>query len=115
MTTAVSRPAGLPKRSLPKGRLSTWLVWACVAFFLVNLFALILSVVVNSFGTKWFAGWLPQSFTTAWYTDAWDEFALGDVLTVTLEITLIVVALALLIGVPAGYALARRDFPASGS
>lgn len=108
--TAVSRPRGLPKRALP-GRLSGWLVWACVGFFLINLAALIFSVVVNSFGTKWFAGWLPQGFTGSWYSDAWDEFALGDVLTVTLEITLIVVALALLIGVPAGYALARRDFP----
>jgi putative spermidine/putrescine transport system permease protein len=111
MTTAVTRPAGLPKRGLPRGRLSAWLVWACVAFFLVNLFGLILSVIVNSFGTKWFAGWLPQGFTGSWYSDAWSEFALGEVLTVTLEITLIVVAMALLIGVPAGYALARRDFP----
>ncbi|MCP9948466.1 ABC transporter permease subunit [Actinomadura madurae] len=68
-------------------------------------------MVVNSFGTRWFAGWLPQGFTSAWYSDAWEEFALGEVLTVTLEITLVVVALSLLIGVPAGYALARRDFP----
>ncbi|TDD66245.1 ABC transporter permease subunit [Actinomadura darangshiensis] len=109
--TAISRPRGLPKRALPKGRLSAWLVWACVGFFLINLGALIFSVIVNSFGTKWFSGWLPQGFTSSWYSDAWDEFALGDVLTVTLEITLIVVALALVIGVPAGYALARRDFP----
>jgi putative spermidine/putrescine transport system permease protein len=109
--TAVPRPRGLPRRVLPKGRLSGWIVWICVAFFLVNLAALIFSVVVNSFGTKWFAGWLPDGFTGSWYSDAWKEFALGDVLTVTLEITLVVVALALVIGVPAGYALARRDFP----
>ncbi|MES9542552.1 ABC transporter permease subunit [Actinomadura sp. NPDC000600] len=103
--------AGTRPRGLRRGRLSGWTVWLCVAFFLVNLAALILSVVVNSFGTRWFAGWLPQGFTGAWYSDAWAEFALGEVLTATLEITLIVVALSLLVGVPAGYALARRDFP----
>ncbi|MFC5751547.1 ABC transporter permease [Actinomadura rugatobispora] len=88
-----------------------WVVWGCVAFFLLNLAALILSVIVNSFGTTWFAGWLPKGFTTAWYADAWAEFALGEVLQTTLAVTLAVVALSLLLGVPAAYALARRDFP----
>lgn len=94
-----------------RGRLTVWLVWGCVTFFLVNLGALILSVVVNSFGTSWFSGWLPKGFTTAWYSDAWHEFGLGDVLQVTLEVALAVVLIALLLGVPAAYALARRDFP----
>jgi putative spermidine/putrescine transport system permease protein len=93
-------------------RLNGLIVWGCVAFFLINLFALILSVVVNSLGTQWFAGWLPQGFTTAWYSDAWAEFALGDVLQVTLTVALAVVLISLLLGVPAAYALARRDFPA---
>ncbi|GAA2459754.1 ABC transporter permease subunit [Actinomadura vinacea] len=88
-----------------------WVVWACVAFFLLNLAALILSVIVNSFGETWFSGWLPKGFTTAWYSDAWSEFALGEVLQATLGVTLAVVALSLLLGVPAAYALARRDFP----
>jgi putative spermidine/putrescine transport system permease protein len=86
-------------------------VWAVVAFFLLNLAALILSVVVNSFGRSWFAGWLPKAFTTGWYSDAWREFGLGQVLLVTVEVALAVVGLALLFGVPAAYALARRDFP----
>jgi putative spermidine/putrescine transport system permease protein len=107
--TAVPVPSGL--RRLPRRGLAGWTVWLCVAFFLINLFALILSVVVNSFGTSWFAGWLPQGFTTTWYSDAWNEFALGEVLQTTLTVTLTVVALSLLLGVPAAYALARRDFP----
>ncbi|MFG2005569.1 ABC transporter permease [Spirillospora sp. NPDC048911] len=105
------RRRGLPAGRLPFGRAGGWLVWGCVAFFLLNLGALILSVVVNSFGTSWFAGWLPKGFTTAWYSDAWSEFALGEVLQTTLAVTLAVVALSLLFGVPAAYALARRDFP----
>ncbi|GLZ05192.1 spermidine/putrescine ABC transporter permease [Actinomadura sp. NBRC 104412] len=107
--TAVPVPSTF--RRLPRRGLTGWIVWGCVAFFLVNLLALILSVVVNSFGTAWFTGWLPQGFTTAWYSDAWSEFALGEVLQVTLSVTLAVVALSLLLGVPAAYALARRDFP----
>ncbi|MFC4585398.1 ABC transporter permease [Sphaerisporangium corydalis] len=87
-----------------------WIVWGGVAFFLVNLAALILSVVVDSFAVSWFGTWLPSAFTTRWYADAWQEFGLSDVLQVTLLVALAVVGLALLLGVPAAYALARRDF-----
>ncbi|GAA3800285.1 ABC transporter permease subunit [Sphaerisporangium flaviroseum] len=87
-----------------------WIVWGGVAFFLLNLAALILSVLVNSFAVNWFGTWLPSALTTAWYADAWQEFGLADVLQVTLLVALAVVGLALLLGVPAAYALARRDF-----
>jgi putative spermidine/putrescine transport system permease protein len=88
-----------------------WIVWLGVGFFLVNLGGLIASVVVNSFGTRWFGTWLPEGFTTDWYKQAWDEFSLGQVLWVTFEVAVAVVLIALLIGVPAAYALARRHFP----
>ena len=42
---------------------------------------------------------------------AWKEFQLDSVLWVTVEVVFAVVALALLIGVPAAYTLARREFP----
>ena len=45
-----------------------------------------------------------------WYHAAWAEFQLDEVLLVTMEIVFIVVALSIVIGVPAAYALARRDF-----
>ncbi len=89
----------------------TSIVWATMAFFLMNVAAVIASVLVNSFATRWFGTWLPPGYTTHWYADAWDEFQLGDVLTVTLEIVFIVVAVSVLCGVPAAYALARREFP----
>jgi hypothetical protein len=57
-------------------------VWAVVVFFVVNLLAMIGSVVVNSFGTRWFNTWLPAGFTPQWYTMAWDEFHLPDILLV---------------------------------
>jgi rhodanese-related sulfurtransferase len=75
-------------------------VWAVVVFFIVNLLAMIGSVVVNSFGTRWFNTWLPAGFTPQWYTMAWDEFHLPDILLVMAEVVGAVVLLSGLIGVP---------------
>jgi putative spermidine/putrescine transport system permease protein len=86
-------------------------IWALVIFFIVNVIATIAAVGVNSFGTRWFGGWLPAGFTTKWYADAWSEFQLDDVLVVTFEVVGAVVLLSGLIGVPAAYSLARRNFP----
>jgi putative spermidine/putrescine transport system permease protein len=88
-----------------------WLAWGFVGCFLVFMLALVAAVVVNSLGTRWLDHWLPDAFTTHWYGDAWREFGLTSVMLVTIEIAGAVVALSLLIGVPASYALARRDFP----
>jgi len=88
-----------------------WLIWAVVGFFLLNLAGLIGEVIVNSLGTRWFDTWLPQGFTFKWYSGAWDEFALSHVLIVTFEVAVAVIAISLAVGVPAAYALARRQFP----
>jgi putative spermidine/putrescine transport system permease protein len=87
-------------------------IWALVILFLVNVIATIAAVAVNSLGTRWFGTWLPAGFTTRWYRSAWDEFQLYDVLVVTFQVVGAVVVLSGLIGVPAAYALARRNFPA---
>jgi len=86
------------------------LVWGAMVFFLVNVAAIIATVVVSSFGRRWFGTWLPQGFTTRWYFAAWSEFQLDYLLIVTLEVTFAVVLISILVGVPAAYALARRDF-----
>jgi len=90
-----------------------WLVllWVVVGFGFANLFALVASVVVDSFGRTWFGGWLPSGFTAHWYSDAWHEFNLSSVLMVTLEVALAVVVISVVIGVPASYVLARKSFP----
>jgi putative spermidine/putrescine transport system permease protein len=97
-------------RSLTE-RLWATALWLLVAFFILNLIALIATVITSSFATRWLGTWFPAGFTTRWYFSAWDEFQLDDVLTVTFEVVLAVVALAGLLGVPAAYAMARRDFP----
>ena len=88
-----------------------WLVWGAVTFFFVMLAGVIGSVLVSSFGRRWFDTWLPQGWTTSWYGSAWREFTLPAVLLVTVEVALLVVAISVLIGVPASYVLARRAFP----
>lgn len=97
-------------RSLSE-RLWAIALWVLVAFFVINLFAMIATVVTSSFAARWLGTWLPAGFTTRWYFSAWDEFQLDDVLVVTFEVVFAVVALSGILGVPAAYAMARRDFP----
>ena len=99
-----------PRRRIV-GSPSSWLIWGAVAFFLVNLAGVIGAVLVSSFGTQWFGTWFPNGFTTSWYATAWREFGLLDVVGVTLQVSLLVVVISVLIGVPAAYVLARRTFP----
>lgn len=93
-------------------RLWNTLVWVFVGFFVVNLLAMIASVLTSSFATRWLGTWLPSGLTTRWYSSAWSEFQLTDILTVTFQAVFLVVLFSALLGVPAAYALARRDFRA---
>ena len=86
-------------------------IWFLVGFFVINLFAMIATVVTSSFATRWLGTWLPVAFTTRWYSSAWSEFQLWDVLMVTFQVIAAVVFISGTLGVTAAYALARRDFP----
>jgi putative spermidine/putrescine transport system permease protein len=108
---AMSSPPPMPLRGTPWGeRAWTALLWGVMTLFVVNIALMIAAVATNSFARRWLGTWLPQGWTTGWYVDAWKEFQLGSVLWVTVEVVLAVVFLALLIGVPAAYTLARRNF-----
>ncbi|RAO34037.1 Spermidine/putrescine transport system permease protein [Micromonospora saelicesensis] len=115
-TTTHAPPARPPATSTDRrrriaARPAAWIVWGVVIFFFLNLLGVVASVLVSSFGQRWFDTWLPDGYTTSWYARAWDEFALLQVIVVTLEVSVLVVGLSLVIGVPAAYALARRSFP----
>lgn len=86
-------------------------IWVVVGFFILNLLAMIATVILDSFATRWLGTWLPVGLTTKWYVSAWDEFQLDSVLVVTFEIVFTVVVVAGLLGVTAAYAMARRNFP----
>ena len=102
---------GSKRRFRIVGTPSQWVVWGCVALFFIFLIGVIGSVLVNSLGTSWFNSWWPNGFTTHWYADAWKEFQLGQVIVVTLEVALAVIGISVLLGVPASYILARKNFP----
>lgn len=95
----------------PGAKLWSVAIRVLVAFLLLNIAAAIAAVITSSFATRWLRSWLPEAFTIRWYASAWHEFQLGAVLTVTFEIVFAVVLLSGVLGVPAAYALARRDFP----
>jgi putative spermidine/putrescine transport system permease protein len=105
------RPQGPARRRALTLRPGTWITWAVLAFFFVNLLGVIATVLVNSFGRRWFTSWVPDGWTSRWYSDAWREFHLATVLWTTVEVSFLVVAVSLVLAVPASYALARRDFP----
>lgn len=86
-------------------------IWCVVGFFVLNLFAMIATVITSSFATRWLGTWLPIGWTTRWYSSAWSEFQLWDVLIVTFQVVGAVVFISGALGVTAAYALARRDFP----
>jgi putative spermidine/putrescine transport system permease protein len=85
-------------------------IWLVMGFFLLNVIFLIATVAVNSVATRWFATALPQGLTLDWYGQAWNEFQLSHVLLVTVEVIATVVALSILLGVPAAYGFARARF-----
>lgn len=90
---------------------STWFVWAGIAAFFVVLFGMVFGVLVDSLGKPWFNTWFPENFTTQWYSTSWERFGLAQVIGVTLAVSVITVVVSILVGVPAAYVLARKNFP----
>jgi putative spermidine/putrescine transport system permease protein len=93
-----------------RGRLWKLAMYMFIIGFILNMFGIVTHVVVSSLAKRWFGKPLPPAFTTDWYTYAWKSFELGNVLWVTFLVVIAVVVLALLIGFPAAYILARRNF-----
>ena len=51
------------------GQLWVCAIWAVTAWFVCNVLALIASVLVSSFGSRWLRSWLPDGWTARWYSD----------------------------------------------
>ncbi len=111
MSAVIEKAAPTGRRRRIVATPGTFLTWAGMAIFLILLFGVIASVVVNSFAGKWFDSWLPSGYTASWYGKAWHQYGLTQVVSTTLIVAIVVVALSVLIGVPASYVLARKKFP----
>src|SRR5207237_7485477 len=105
-------PRSRDRRQGIKSPARAWngLLIGLVTLFLLNVGLMIAAVATSSFARRWLGTWLPDGLTTGWYAAAWKEFQLDHVLWVTIEVVGAVVLLSILLGVPAAYALARRDF-----
>jgi putative spermidine/putrescine transport system permease protein len=86
------------------------LLLGAMALFVVNIGLMVAAVATSSLATRWLGTWLPDGYTVNWYQAAWKEFQLDAILWVTIEVVGAVVLLSILIGVPAAYVLARREF-----
>src|SRR5438046_5303771 len=87
------------------------LLLGLMTLFVINTGLTLRAVATSSLARRWLRTWLPEVWTTTWYTADWKEFQLDSILWVTVEVVFAVVFLALVIGVPAAYTLARRNFP----
>ncbi|HQK88698.1 MAG TPA: ABC transporter permease subunit [Acidobacteriota bacterium] len=94
------------------GRMWGLALYMFVLVFILNFLGLVSHVLVSAFAKRWFGTPLPTSFTTEWFTYAWTEFGLAHVLGITVFVALTVVFLSLVLGFPAAYILARRNFRA---
>lgn len=100
-----------PRTSRARPTVTGVLTWAVAAVFIAVLLAVLVSVLVTSVSRSWGSGWYPHRLTGQWFSQAWRTPGLSSSLGVTFQVAFADVALALLLGMPAGYVLARRSFP----
>ena len=79
--------------------------------FMLNVGGILLSVILNSFGSAWNKGtWLPDTFTLRWWKHLAGFHDLGQILWMTLLITILTVLASVLIAYPAAFIVAKRNF-----
>ncbi|GAA1285168.1 ABC transporter permease subunit [Pseudonocardia aurantiaca] len=106
---APARPPARTRRERPT--LTSVITWVAAGCFVLVVLAVLSSVLVQSFATTWRGGWWPDGFTATWYGRAWTATGMSRALANTFQAGIAVVVICLLAGVPAGYLLARRNFP----
>ncbi|WP_408021453.1 ABC transporter permease, partial [Sinomonas humi] len=116
MTTSLSptrrnRHLFAPPRLFARFSLASFITWFAAACFVVVLFSVLLSVVVAAFAQSWGGTWWPKSFTLDWISQVLSIPQFTPSVVTTFEVAIVDVLLALLLGVPAGYVLARKNFP----
>ena len=96
-----------PRRRIPFGSIA---FYVAIGFFVVNLILLVATVIIDSFGQSWFRTILPPAFTTDWYAALGQDHDMSLLLINTFTVATTTTVLALLIGIPAAYVLARKQF-----
>jgi putative spermidine/putrescine transport system permease protein len=91
------------------------LFYVAIGFFVLNLIGMVGTVVIDSLGQQWFDTWLPKGlFTTQWYVYEFSDHDIGQLLSNTFIVAVGATVISLLIGFPAAYVLARKNFRYKG-
>ncbi|MEU1514909.1 ABC transporter permease subunit [Streptomyces sp. NPDC005811] len=110
--TGLAEPAASTDRAVrPRPTVTAVISWIVAGLFITVLLAVLGAVIVAALGSSWGGSWLPRGWTLDWFRQAWDTPGLADSISVTFQVAIADVLLALAIGVPAGYVLARTSFP----
>jgi putative spermidine/putrescine transport system permease protein len=91
-----------------------WLLALIAAAMMIFILAPLVVTVVISIGTSAFAAFPPRGFTLAWYGKVLADPEFQTSLIFSTVLALGATAGALLLGVPAAFALARHEFPGRG-
>jgi putative spermidine/putrescine transport system permease protein len=101
-----TRPSGLKR-----GFWAALIFYVVVGFFLLNLIAMVSTVVLDSVGREWFSTWFPAGMVTfQWYQYALNDHDIIQLLSNTLIVAVGATGLSVLVGFPAAYVLARKKF-----
>jgi putative spermidine/putrescine transport system permease protein len=98
-------------------RESVWgklLFYVAIGFFIINLIALVSTVVIDSFAQSWFKTFLPPAFTGQWYPALNEDHDMRQLLINTFIVAISVTVISLLVALPASYVLARKQFAFKG-
>ncbi|MBA3874636.1 MAG: ABC transporter permease subunit, partial [Anaerolineae bacterium] len=94
--------------------IGTVLFYGAIGFFILNIIAMVSTVVIDSFAQSWFKTLLPPAFTTHWYPDLAADHNMTQLLVNTFFVAIVTTVIALLIAFPAAYLLARKQFRFKG-
>lgn len=79
--------------------------------YMINVFGILLSVLVNSFGIKWPNGaWIPEDFGLKWWEYCANHHELKQLLFMTMLVTVITVLFSVVLAYPAAFIMAKRKF-----
>ena len=90
------------------------LFYGAIGFFILNLLAMVSTVIIDSFAQSWFKTLLPPAFTGQWYSDLSQDHNMTQLLGNTFFVAITTTLVALAIGFPAAYVLARKQFRLKG-
>lgn len=91
-------------------KLLTYTVLLAFSLYIVGPFA---AIMVTAFGQGWFGGrWLPETWTLRWFTFARNVTDVPALLTNSLTIAGLSIAISLAVGIPTAWAMAKRKIRA---